>query len=217
MEDDNLGRRAAVRETREAKRARRGEEMKPLEGTVLAWPVDSLVEHDPRAAGVAPLPRPTTSFPAAAAYYEYMHAFAVEEARGKLAAAVKQGREQGGNRRFNVTTLKAVGRRGGRGKKVPFAASVAIDTIEVGRAGGMGKHRMRGGEDKSRQHDWKRPYTVLVVRGRAGRTSDRPRPRLACEPPRGAVEREADRPPRGRGARGARQRPLRGAHVDSRA
>ena len=135
---------------------------------LLRWPVGGLVEHDPAAAGLAPLPSPVSTYEDAAHYFGVHQAVATEEARATLARAIARGRSGKGNPRVRMRVVSAA-EESGLGLVASKAKAVqSPGAFRGGHRGGGGDAERRAPQKRNatqREHDWRRPGTVLLVRG----------------------------------------------------
>ncbi len=127
---------------------------------ILAWRVDHL--SDPCRLGLAPLPKPSTTFRDASEYYAVHEAIAFEEARATLARSLARPRNPS-----VPVILRAAGRGGeggGRGSPAGLHARVALEATRDLNGGGNAWGRGGGGASAAARDDWRRPGTVLVLR-----------------------------------------------------
>jgi len=131
--------------------------------TILAWRVDHLAasDADPCRLGLAPLPKPSTTFRDSSEYYAVHEAIAFEEARATLARSLARPR----NPSVPVILRDAGHGGGGGGRTMPAGlhACVALEATRDFAGGGNAWGRGGGGRAAARD-DWRRPGTVLVLR-----------------------------------------------------
>ena len=151
------------------RKARPGSGLKHRDGVerfcrrILAWRVDHLAasDSDPSRLGLAPLPKPSTTFRDASEYYAVHEAIAFEEARATLARSLARPR----NPSVPVILRDAGhgGEGGGREAPAGLHACVALEATRDFNGGGNAWGRGGGGRAAARD-DWRRPGTVLVLR-----------------------------------------------------
>ena len=151
------------------RKARPGSGLKHRDGVerfcrrILAWRVDHLAasDSDPSRLGLAPLPKPSTTFRDASEYYAVHEAIAFEEARATLARSLARPR----NPSVPVILRDAGhgGEGGGRASPAGLHACVALEATRDFNGGGNAWGRGGGGRAAARD-DWRRPGTVLVLR-----------------------------------------------------
>ena len=129
---------------------------------LLRWQVRGLVENDPLAVGVSPLPPPPTKYETKESYYDAQSRIAAEEARATLSRALSKAGLLAGDKRSGGCT----GRRAIQIKithstlkeAVPGSGLVAADVA----------CRVEAGPRKpllhEKKNDWRRPGTVVAIR-----------------------------------------------------
>jgi hypothetical protein len=129
---------------------------------LLRWQVRGLVENDPLAVGVSPLPPPPTKYETKESYYDAQSRIAAEEARATLSRALsKAGLLTGDKRSGGCTGRRAIQIKITHStlkEAVPGSGLVAADVA----------CRVEAGPRKpllhEKKNDWRRPGTVVAIR-----------------------------------------------------